>query len=107
MVNKVTFLGFRGQIAPSGSAPVPISNMRLYLSNTCRMSTKDVKNACFHKRKCKCVDEIDQDTSASSASHFKEPGSKRNVTNENKFLSKMKMRKWDEVYIKYVFSSQK
>jgi len=45
------------------------------------------KTFCFDQSKYKSVNEIDQDTPASSASQFKEPGLKRKVIIENKILS--------------------
>jgi len=42
------------------------------------------KHFCFDENKCKSVEEIDQDTPASSNSQFKERGLKRKVIVENK-----------------------
>jgi len=57
------------------------------------MSTKDVqKTLWFHESKCKYVDEIDQHTQASSASHFKKQGLKWKVSVEKISLQKLKVK---------------
>jgi len=45
------------------------------------------KTFCFNESKCKSVDEIDQDTPASTASQFKGPVLKRKVVVDNKISS--------------------
>jgi len=62
---------------------------------------KRTKTLWFDENKCKYVDEIDQDTQASSATQFKKRGLKRKVSVENKFPSKIERCYWDDVYIKY------
>jgi len=52
------------------------------------MSKKCVQKAFgFDESKCKSIGDINQDTPISSASQFKEPGSKRKVIVENKIPS--------------------
>ena len=84
---------------------VPTSNVRLYLSYLQNIH-KQKKTLCCDESKCKYIDEIDQDTPASSASQFKEPGLKKNVNVdlESKFGSKIARRKWDNDYNKYGFN---
>jgi len=54
------------------------------------MSAKDMQKRCFDEGQCKCIDEIGQETQASSASQFKEQGLERKDSVENKFPSKNK-----------------
>jgi len=57
---------------------IPTSNTRLYLWYY-RQNDKEkrTKTFCFDESKCKSIDEIDQDTPASSVLQFTEPGLKQ------------------------------
>jgi len=53
------------------------------------MSAKDMQKRCFDEGQCKCIDEIGQETQASSASQFKEQGLERTALRIS-FLQKIK-----------------
>jgi len=59
------------------------------------------KHFCFDENKCKSVEEIDQDTPASSNSQFKERGLERKVIVENKIPFKIFLKERISIHLCY------